>query len=602
MYTYLEVCAGCGGLSYGLELSGLTPITLIEIDKKCVETLKKNFNCDIQCEDMRKIDFKKYRNKIDIVVGGIPCQSFSMAGNREGLNNKDKGGLFYDFKRCIQEIEPDMFMIENVEGLQNINNGDTLKFIISELEKENYTVTYKLLNAVNYYVPQKRKRLIIIGTKYNVQFEFPQEFNKIITLKDALKDVPDSNHIEYSDNKKKIMELIPEGGCWIDLPKDLQKEYLGKSYNSGGGKRGFARRLSWHEPSLTLTTSPCQKQTERCHPSETRPLKTREYARIQTFPDNFIFEGNTISIYKQIGNAVPPMLAYFIGLQIKKTLIKIKIQKIINNICNLHIIFDKKFENNNIYKYENNKLYNRLIMSELKELVHKYLEKEIIPLYEDIKNNTDIDKVKKAMDIRFLNIDEKEWQIKSNYILNQSKIQQKIGLMHEYIFSNLKDWMNCKNYSDERIPADIMKKDKSIFIELKNKHNTMNGGSKKTVYDNLIGIKKKFPDAMVVLGIINTKNNICYNKLNEELGIYEYGGDELFNLVYNSKSYMDDLLETIQEYTKSDKDKSDKNKSDKDKSDKNKPDKDKSDKDKSDKDKSDKDKSDKKPNKIIKKK
>lgn len=554
MYTYLEVCAGCGGLSYGLELSGLVPVSLIEIDKKCVETLKKNFNCDIQCEDIRKIDFKKYKNKIDIVVGGIPCQSFSMAGNREGLNNKDKGGLFYDFKRCIQEIEPDMFMIENVEGLQNINNGDTLKFILNELEKENYRVTYKLLNAVNYYVPQKRKRLIIIGTKYNVQFEFPREFNKIINLKKALKNIPDSNNIEYSENKKKIMELIPEGGCWIDLPKDLQKEYLGKSYNSGGGKRGFARRLSWNEPSLTLTTSPCQKQTERCHPSETRPLKIREYARIQTFPDDFIFEGNTISVYKQIGNAVPPMLAYFIGLQIKKTLINIKIQKIIKNICNLHIIFDKKFENNNIYKYDI-KIYDLLVMSELKELVHKYLEKEIIPLYEDTKNNTDIDKVKKAMDIRFLNIDEKEWQIKANYILNQSKIQQKIGLMHEYIFSNFKDWMNCKDYSDERIPADIMKKDKSIFIELKNKHNTMNGGAKKTVYDNLIDIKKKFPDALVVLGIINTKNNIGYHKiLNMEIEIHEYGGDELFNLIYNNKSYMDELLEIIENYTQSDKD------------------------------------------------
>jgi DNA (cytosine-5)-methyltransferase 1 len=436
-YTYLEVCAGCGGLSYGLELSGLKPVTLIEIDKKCVETLKKNFNCDIQCEDMRKIDFKKYKSKIDLVIGGIPCQSFSMAGKREGLNNKDKGGLFYDFKRCIQEIEPDMFMIENVEGLHNINNGDTLKFIINELEKENYTVTYKLLNAVNYYVPQKRKRLIIIGTKYNIPFEFPQPFNDIITLKDALKNVPNSNYIEYSDTKKIIMELIPEGGCWINLPKNLQKEYLGKSYNSGGGKRGFARRLSWNEPSLTLTTSPCQKQTERCHPTETRPLKTREYARIQTFPDNFIFEGNTISIYKQIGNAVPPMLAYFIGLQIKKTLFNIKIYKIIKNIYNLHIIFDKKNEKHNICKYINRDLYKLLFMSELKEIVQKYLEKEVEPLYEDIKINKDIDKVKKAMDIRFLNIDESEWQIKSNFILNQSKIQQKIGLMHEYIFSNL---------------------------------------------------------------------------------------------------------------------------------------------------------------------
>jgi hypothetical protein len=159
----------------------------------------------------------------------------------------------------------------------------------------------------------------------------------------------------------------------------------------------------------------------------------------------------------------------------------------------------------------------------------------------------------------------------------------------------LNEWINCKDYIDEKIPADIMKKDKTVFIELKNKHNTMNGGSRKTVYENLINIKKKNPEALVVLGIINTKNNNSYKKKindDDEPDIYEYGGEELFNLVYNSKSYMDDLLQVIQEYTKSDKNKSDKNKSDKNKSDK----------DKSDKNKSDKDKSDKKPKKIVKKK
>ena len=135
-------------------------------------------------------------------------------------------------------------------------------------------------------------------------------------MKDALKDVPESEGTKYSEEKKKVMELVPEGGCWINLPEDIKKKYMGNSLNSGGGKRGIARRLSWDEPSLTLTTSPCQKQTERCHPSETRPLKTREYARIQTFPDNFVFEGSISSIYKQIGNAVPCMLGYYLGLSL----------------------------------------------------------------------------------------------------------------------------------------------------------------------------------------------------------------------------------------------------------------------------------------------
>ena len=328
-YKYLEVCAGCGGLSYGFKCAGLQGVALIEIDKTCVKTLKSNFkNETVINNDMRKIDFSIYRNKVDIVVGGIPCQSFSIAGKREGLENANKGGLFYDFKRCVIEINPLMFMIENVEGLKNINDGDTYNFIIKEMEGLGYRVTSEVLNAVNYDVPQKRKRLIIIGTKYDVEFIFPKKQSKILTLKDALKNVPTSKGVEYSASKKKVLALVPAGGCWIDLPNDVQKEYMGKSITSGGGKRGMARRLSWNEPCLTLTTSPCQKQTERCHPEITRPLTIREYARIQTFPDSFNFEGTTTSIYKQIGNAVPCMLGYHVGLQIIKTLDKIKIASI----------------------------------------------------------------------------------------------------------------------------------------------------------------------------------------------------------------------------------------------------------------------------------
>jgi DNA (cytosine-5)-methyltransferase 1 len=121
----------------------------------------------------------------------------------------------------------------------------------------------------------------------------------------------------YSEEKKEIMKLVPEGGCWVDLPEDIQKKYMGKSLLSGGGKRGIARRLSMNEHCLTLTTSPCQKQTERCHPIETRPFTVREYARIQTFPDTYVFEGGVGNQYKQIGNAVPVKLAFAMATQIK---------------------------------------------------------------------------------------------------------------------------------------------------------------------------------------------------------------------------------------------------------------------------------------------
>src|SRR5699024_5402492 len=122
------------------------------------------------------------------------------------------------------------------------------------------------------------------------------------------------------------LDLVPAGGCWVDLPENIAKEYLGASWNSGGGKRGMARRISWDEPSLTLTCSPSQKQTERCHPDETRPFTVREYARIQTFPDNWVFAGGLGEQYKQIGNALPVKLAYQLGAKLIEAVERAKME------------------------------------------------------------------------------------------------------------------------------------------------------------------------------------------------------------------------------------------------------------------------------------
>ena len=150
---------------------------------------------------------------------------------------------------------------------------------------------------------------------------------KVVTVKDALKkgelydsNVPASPGQKYPARKEEIMSFVPEGGYWKDLPLELQMEYMKGSFYLGGGKTGMARRLSWNEPSLTLTCAPAQKQTERCHPSENRPLTIREYARIQTFPDDWFFKGTTTQIYKQIGNAVPVNFAMAIGKSIVKML------------------------------------------------------------------------------------------------------------------------------------------------------------------------------------------------------------------------------------------------------------------------------------------
>jgi DNA (cytosine-5)-methyltransferase 1 len=202
--------------------------------------------------------------------------------------------------------------------------------MISILDELGYDVLPpKLLKAVFYRVPQKRERVLLVGLKRsaNLTYEFPKPHKEIYSLKDALKqgtlfnsDVPDSPGQQYPQNKRRIMEYVPPGGYWRDLPLDLQKEYMKKSFDLPGGKTGMARRMSWEEPSLTLTCSPAQKQTERCHPEETRPFTVREYARIQTFPDDWQFAGSLTAQYKQIGNAVPVNLAFHIGESIVQAL------------------------------------------------------------------------------------------------------------------------------------------------------------------------------------------------------------------------------------------------------------------------------------------
>jgi len=317
-FDVIELFAGCGGLALGLESAGLSTKMLVEINQDCVNTLKKNRpEWNVVHDDISKVDFSNMT--ADIVTGGFPCQSFSFAGKRLGFEDT-RGTLFFEFARCIKEVQPKIFVGENVEGLLRHDEGKTFKSMISILTDLGYEVKYKVLNAINYGVAQKRKRLIIVGTKEGLSFEFPEAITKSVSLKEALKNVPKSAGTTYSEKRKKVLELVPPGGCWIDLPEDVQKDFMGKSYFSGGGRRGMARRISWDEPSLTLTTSPSQKQTERCHPEETRPFTVREYARIQSFPDNWVFEGSISSQYKQIGNAVAVKVGAAIGLSLIQSL------------------------------------------------------------------------------------------------------------------------------------------------------------------------------------------------------------------------------------------------------------------------------------------
>lgn len=333
-YNVVELFAGAGGLALGMKKAGLNAVGLVEIDKDCCNTLRDNnpkwnvIEGDIV--EVAKNGIRKYIGNVnvDVLSGGYPCQAFSYAGKKHGLDDV-RGTMFYYYAKILSELMPSMFLVENVRGLISHDSGKTLETMISVFKSIGYNVKYKLMCAVNYGVAQKRERVSIVGIRndiHNVQYMYPKPFDYIPTLRDALKNVPDSLGTKYPAKKKAVLDLVPPGGCWRSLPEGIAKEYMGVSYYSGGGRTGMARRISWDEPSLTLTCSPAQKQTERCHPDETRPFKVREYARIQSFPDKWEFSGTISSQYKQIGNAVPVEFAKAIGLSIVNTLNQIESQ------------------------------------------------------------------------------------------------------------------------------------------------------------------------------------------------------------------------------------------------------------------------------------
>lgn len=329
----IELFAGAGGLALGLEKAGFDHIGLVEFDKSAVETLKINRpKWNVLCEDIEKVasrdlekEFHIKKGKLDLLSGGAPCQSFSYAGKRLGLNDI-RGTMFYHYATFLHKLQPKMFLFENVKGLLTHDKGKTYKTILNIFKDEGYTVDYKVVNAWDYNVPQKRERLITIGIRNDlidkIKFSFPKVHKKKPLMKDVKLDKkPSKDDCEfYSDYKKSIFKLVPPGGYWRDIDQKVAKQYMKTCYYMGGGRTGILRRIGLNEPSLTVLTSPGMKQTDRCHPIEVRPFSYRENARIQTFPDSWKFYGKLSEKYKQVGNAVPVNLAKDIGLAIKATL------------------------------------------------------------------------------------------------------------------------------------------------------------------------------------------------------------------------------------------------------------------------------------------
>lgn len=331
----IELFAGAGGLALGIEKAGFDSIGLIEFNKPAADTLKKNRpEWNVICDDIANIsclDLEEYfsikKGELDLLSGGAPCQAFSYAGKRLGLEDT-RGTLFYHYAIFLQKLQPKMFLFENVRGLLTHDNGKTYKTMVSVFEDAGYSIQYKVLNAWDYGVAQKRERLITIGIrndlKDSISFEYPSPHEYKPVLRDVLQDVPESIGTRYSAKKEAIFSLVPPGGYWRDIPEDIAKDYMKSCWYMEGGRTGILRRLSMDEPSLTVLTSPSQKQTDRCHPLEPRPFTVRENARCQSFPDEWEFCGTVGEQYKQVGNAVPVNLAYEIAVKIKEALEGVK--------------------------------------------------------------------------------------------------------------------------------------------------------------------------------------------------------------------------------------------------------------------------------------
>jgi len=360
----IDLFAGVGGLSYGFAHdSSFEIVAANEILPNMAKAYELNHSqVKMYCKDIKEFgindiqnDFGIKEGEIDIVVGGPPCQAYSTVGKR--IIDDPRGKLFQEYYRVLKEIKPKVFLFENVKGLLSMQGGELLATIISLFETLDYKVTYKVLNAADFGAPQIRERVIIIGTKLKTEFFYPEPthfnpednngnllFNYLkpyLTLSDAISDLPfiksgeesfeyssdpnndfqremrknapqilkDHNAPNNNKNLIKIMENLPDGGTPFDLPEELRP------------KSGFANtycRLWWNRPCTTITRNLSTPSSSRCiHPRAPRPLTTREGARIQCFPDDYIFFGSRSDKNLQIGNAVPTFLSSALKESIK---------------------------------------------------------------------------------------------------------------------------------------------------------------------------------------------------------------------------------------------------------------------------------------------
>lgn len=337
-FQSISLFSGAQGLDIGLGQAGVDIVLGQDVVPCCVRTMRANGHKGLK-GDIRQISSDDLLQAAGLKVGepflicgGPPCQPFSTAGKRLGINDP-RGSLFMDFVRVVDETRPRFFVMENVKGLlsaklKDADGKDTdtnvIDIVLEAFGKLGYRTVYGLLDAVNYGAPQFRERFVLIGSRDNesVFLPVPTHFqihqrpeNRWVVLGDVIRDLEltPGPCASFLASRLQYLRMVPEGGNWKDLPDSVKQAAMGGAFSSGGGKVGFYRRLSYAQPSPTVVTSPTQKATMMCHPTQDRPLSVREYARIQQFPDDWVIEGTMQEAYKQIGNAVPVGLARAIG-------------------------------------------------------------------------------------------------------------------------------------------------------------------------------------------------------------------------------------------------------------------------------------------------
>lgn len=374
--TGISLFSGAMGLDLGLEKTGRFKIlACVEKEPDFCQTIRDNKDAGrlpktlkiyeggletFEPENiMRELGLSP--GELDVLVGGPPCQAFSTAGRRQSVEDP-RGTLLWQFLKYVEVFQPKFFLMENVRGLvssalkhrpiaerpehggdeltEEEKPGSVIRLFADDLRKLD-GVAYHMdgfeVNSVNYGAPQIRERVLFIGNKYNRHLNFPdpthgqhetdepaaqrdifEENGSLLpwaSLRSAIEDLSETEPevLDFSPRKKSFLSKVPEGGNWRTLPEDDQRDSMGKAFFAKGGRSGWWRRLTYDLPCPTLVTMPNHASTSLCHPTETRALSVREYARIQEFPDEWSFAGTTAKKYVQIGNAVPVRLGEVAG-------------------------------------------------------------------------------------------------------------------------------------------------------------------------------------------------------------------------------------------------------------------------------------------------